>query len=62
VRDDGGDTQTSDTGKCLVQSSQEGSGVMLDLSEPILRYCTKDDIIDTLLVPPKALCLTLAGQ
>jgi hypothetical protein len=39
----------SDTGKCLVQSSQEGSGVMLDLSEPILRYCTKDDIIDTLL-------------
>jgi hypothetical protein len=33
---------------------------MLDLSEPILRYCTKDDIIDALLVPP--IGAVLAGK
>jgi hypothetical protein len=52
----------SDTGKCLVQSSGEGGGVMLDLSEPILRYSTKDDIIDTLLVPPHGAVLNARRQ
>jgi hypothetical protein len=43
-------SSASDTGKCLVQSEQEGGGVFVDLSEPILRYCSREDVIDALLV------------
>jgi hypothetical protein len=39
-----------ETGECVVRSRWEGGGVFVNLSEPILQYRSKSDIIDALLV------------
>jgi hypothetical protein len=39
-----------ETGECVVRSRREGGGVFVYLSEPILRYRTRADVIDALLV------------
>lgn len=42
-------TLRRETGECVVRSRREGGGVFVNLSEPILQYRSKSDIIDALL-------------